>query len=97
MRILVWIVRIVIVVLLIWFASKNAHVVTVKGYLDAEVSAPLVLILLGSFGGGLIIGLLASLMTLIQMKREIRKLNRALQQKSRDAMPPPSAGTTPDG
>jgi hypothetical protein len=41
----------------------------------------------------LILGLLASLMTIVQMKREIRKLNRALQQKNKDSMPPPSAGT----
>ena len=30
---------------------------------------------------------------MVQMKREISKLNRALQQKNKDSMPPPSAGT----
>ena len=93
MKILVWTLRIVIAVLLIWFAAKNADPVTVRGYLDAAVTAPLALILLAFFGGGLILGLLASLMTIVQMKREIRKLNRALQQKNKDSMPPPSVGT----
>lgn len=93
MKILVWIIRIVIAVLLIWFAAKNSHMVDLNGYVDSTLKAPLVLILLAFFGGGLILGLLAALMTIVQMKREIRKLNRALQQKNKDSMPPPSAGT----
>jgi uncharacterized integral membrane protein len=49
MKILVWTLRIVIAVLLIWFAAKNADPVTVRGYLDAAVTAPLALILLAFF------------------------------------------------
>jgi len=85
MRILIWIVRGIVILLMVWFAAKNAHVVELKGYMDASVQAPLVLILLAFFGGGLLIGLLAELMTIVRLKREIRKLNRALQQKTRDA------------
>lgn len=84
MQILVWFIRILIVVLLVWFAAKNADPVTVRGYLDASVSAPLALILLAFFGGGLLLGLLASLMQVVKLKREVRKLNRALQQKTRE-------------
>jgi uncharacterized integral membrane protein len=84
MQILVWLIRILIVVLLVWFAAKNADPVTVRGYLDASVSAPLALILLAFFGGGLLLGLLASLMQVVKLKREVRKLNRALQQKTRE-------------
>jgi lipopolysaccharide assembly protein A len=87
MQTLSWVVRIVVVVLLIWFAAKNADPVTVRGYLDASVSAPLALILLAAFGGGLIVGLLASLMTIVNQKREIRKLNRALQQRAHQDIP----------
>ena len=53
----------------------------------------LVLILLAFFGGGLLLGLLASLMTIFQLKREARKLNRALQNMTHEAsatLPPVS-------
>lgn len=101
MRILVWLVRIVVVVLLVWFAAKNSHMVDLNGYLDSTVKAPLVLILLGFFGGGLLIGLLASLMQVVKLKREIRKLNRALQHKTREenqalGVPPATGSAPPD-
>ena len=84
MRILIWIVRVILVVLLMWFALKNADPTTLRGYLDSTLTAPLALILLAFFGGGLLLGLLASLMSIFRLKREIRKLNRALQHKVRD-------------
>ena len=82
MQILIWIVRIVVILLIIWFAARNAEPVVLYGYLDSSLKAPLVLILLGFFGGGLLLGLLASLMTIFQLKREVRRLNRALQHKT---------------
>ena len=94
MQILIWIVRAVVVLLFVWFAAKNADPVTLHGYLDSSLRAPLALILLASFGGGLLLGLLASLPSIFRLKREVRKLNRALQQKTREAdaaLPPMSA------
>ena len=85
MQILIWIVRIVVVLLFVWFAAKNADPVTLHGYLDSSLKAPLALILLAFFGGGLLLGLLASLMSIFRLKREIRKLNRALQHKTHEA------------
>ncbi len=85
MRILIWIVRAIVIVLFVWFAARNAHMVKLNGYLDAMIEAPLALILLAFFGGGLLLGLLASLPSIFGLKREVRKLNRALQQKTREA------------
>ena len=85
MQILIWIVRIVVVLLFVWFAAKNADPVTLHGYLDSSLKAPLALILLAFFGGGLLLGLLASLMSIFRLKREIRKLNRALQHNTHEA------------
>ncbi len=85
MQILIWIVRVIVILLFVWFAAKNADPVVLYGYLDSSLKAPLVLILLAFFGGGLLLGLLASLPSIFRMKREIRKLNRALQQKAREA------------
>jgi lipopolysaccharide assembly protein A len=97
MQILIWIVRIVVILLIVWFAARNAELVELKGYMDSSVKAPLVLILLAFFGGGLLLGLLASLMTIFQLKREVRKLNRALQHKTHEAstkLPPISDSTS---
>ena len=94
MQILIWIFRVVVVVLFVWFAAKNAEPVILRGYLDAELKAPLALILLAFFGGGLLLGLLASLLTIFKLKREVRHLNRSLQHKSREqaeTLPPVSA------
>ena len=98
MRILIWIVRVILVVLLMWFAVKNADPTTLRGYLDSTLTAPLALILLAFFGGGLLLGLLASLMSIFRLKREVRKLNRALQHKVRDdvAQLPPLSSAVPD-
>jgi lipopolysaccharide assembly protein A len=93
MQILIWIVRVVVILLIVWFAAKNADPVEIKGYLDSSLKAPLVLILLAFFGGGLLLGLLASLTTIFGLKREVRKLNRALQHKAHEAgaeLPPVS-------
>ena len=96
MQILIWIVRIVVIVLIVWFAARNADPVVLYGYMDSSLKAPLVLILLAFFGAGLLLGLLASLMTIFQLKREVRKLNRALQHKAHEAsvaLPPVSGNT----
>ncbi len=84
MQVLIWVTRVVVILLIVWFAARNAEPVVLYGYLDSSVKAPLVLILLAFFGGGLLLGLLASLMTIFQLKREVRKLNRALQHKTHD-------------
>lgn len=93
MQILIWIIRVVVVLLFVWFAAKNADPIMLRGYMDSTLTAPLALILLAFFGGGLVLGLMASLMTMFRLKREIRKLNRALQHKTRDeiaTLPPVS-------
>jgi lipopolysaccharide assembly protein A len=93
MQVMLWIVRIVVVLLFVWFAAKNADLVKLHGFLNSTLEAPLALILLAFFGGGLLLGLLASLMTIFRLKREVRKLNRALQHKTRDevaSLPPVS-------
>jgi putative membrane protein len=96
MQILIWIVRVIVVLLFVWFAAKNAEPVVLYGYLDSSLKAPLALFLLAFFGGGLLLGLLASLPSIFRLKREVRKLNRALQQKAREAdaaLSAPAVGT----
>lgn len=96
MQILIWIIRIVVIVVFVWFAAKNADQVVLRGLMDSTLTAPLALVLLAFFGGGLVLGLMASLMTIFKLKREMKKLNRALQHKSRDEASnlPPKANIT---
>lgn len=82
---MIWIVRLTVVLLVVWFAAKNADTVTLRGYLDAEWKAPLVLFLLGFFALGLVLGLAASLMQMMRLQREIRQLKRAVQRHEQDA------------
>ncbi len=84
MQILIWSVRLVVVLLVVWFAAKNADPVTLHGYLDAEWKAPLVLFLLAFFAIGLVLGLGVSLVQMLRLKREVRQLNRVVQRHRRD-------------
>ncbi len=91
MNILVWIVRVVIVLLLVWFAAKNAEIVMLNGF-GASLSAPLALILLAFFGAGLLLGLASGLLAIFRLKREVRTLNRAMQHRMQtDATLPPAS------
>jgi uncharacterized integral membrane protein len=81
MRILVWAVRFAILLVLVWFSVKNAGIVTLHAY-PWTWEAPLVLIILAFFAGGVVLGLLASLSTIWKLKREVKLLNKAL--KARD-------------
>ena len=95
MRILIWIVRLIVVGLLVWFAAKNSGSVTLRGFLDSTIEAPLVLILLAFFGGGLFLGLVSSLGAVFKLKREIRKLNRALSHNAHQPHPAPKGEPVP--
>ena len=79
MQALVWIVRFLIVVILVWFAVKNAQVITIHGLPEQSWQAPLVFILLVVFVGGVAIGLLAWVPTVVRQRRELTRLRRAAQ------------------
>jgi putative membrane protein len=90
MNILLWIVRVIVILMLVWFASKNADPVSING-IGATLRAPLALILLAFFGAGLLVGLLSSLAAVFHLKREIKQLNRALHNRSGVATADPAA------
>jgi len=76
MQALVWILRLLIVVVLVWFAVKNAQVVTLYGLPEQSWQAPLVFVLLVAFVAGVLIGLLAWLPTVFRLRREVSRLER---------------------
>jgi uncharacterized integral membrane protein len=97
MQVFVWIVRFVIVLLLVWFAVKNAQPVTIHGVLDQTWEAPLVFVLLIAFVVGMVIGLLAWVPMVMRHRREIGRLRKSHAQLAARPAPPAAPGTEPPG
>ena len=92
MQALVWIVRFLIVVILVWFAVKNAQPITINGLPEQSWQAPLVFVLLVAFVAGVVIGLLAWVPTVVRQRRELSRLRRNAETSAALAasMPPPA-------
>src|SRR4051812_31203624 len=82
MQALVWILRLFIVAILIWFALKNSQQVEVFGLPGQVWQAPLVFVLLLAFVAGVVIGLLAWIPTGGRQRRELGRLRRAVEQQA---------------
>src|SRR5262245_40384412 len=82
MQAIVWILRFLIVVILVWFAVKNAQMVTLHGLPDQTLQAPLVFVLLVVFVAGVLVGLLGCLPTYVRQRREIGRLKRAAEKQA---------------
>ncbi|MES2353982.1 MAG: lipopolysaccharide assembly protein LapA domain-containing protein [Pseudomonadota bacterium] len=93
MTVLTWIFRLWVLLLLTAFAIKNADIVTLKTFLGYEWQAPLVLILLVFFAGGVVIGFLGRQGKVFRLKRELAQLRkvheqeRAVRTETESAMP----------
>lgn len=79
MQALVWILRLVVVAILIWFALRNRQLVEVYGLPGQSWEAPLVFALLVAFVAGVIIGLLAWIPTVVRQRRELQRLRRSAE------------------
>jgi uncharacterized integral membrane protein len=79
MPVLIWALRLLVVLVLVWFALKNAQPVTLYGMLDYNWQAPLVLILLVFFAAGVLFGLLAAFGTVFKLKRQLSALKKQLK------------------
>lgn len=95
MQALVWIVRFIVLLAIVWFATKNAHLVTINGVLDQKWQAPLVFVLLVAFVAGIVIGLLAWVPTVVRQRREIARLRKTAAQLAGMPPPPAAPGTEP--
>ena len=82
MQPVIWVVRFLVVVILVWFAVKNAHEVELRGFLDQTWKAPLVFVMLIVFVTGVVIGLLAWIPTVVRQRREIQRMRRDVQQQA---------------
>ena len=78
MRALVWFVRLILFVLLFGFAVKNDHVVDLHFYFGRHWSFQLVFVILVAFAVGALMGVTATITSLLRQRREIYRLNKRL-------------------
>ncbi len=76
MRVVTWAIRLVVFLLLVAFAAKNAEPVTLRFYFDLALEAPLVVVLFAFFAAGVLFGILALLGALLRQRREIASLRK---------------------
>ena len=74
MRVLLWCCRVFIFLFLLAFALKNTDPVSVLIVFDTSWQAPLIIVVLAFFAGGVALGVLALLGTVFGLKREISRL-----------------------
>ena len=89
MRTLTWGIRLVLFLLLIAFAAKNAEPVTLRFYFDLALETPLVVLLLGFFALGVLFGVAALLATVLRQRRKISILRKPVEPPMPPAVPPP--------
>ena len=94
MQAIVWILRLAIVVILVWFAVKNAQQIELHGLPGQVWQAPLVFVLLIVFVAGVVIGLLAWIPTVVRQRRELGRLRKAAAALA--ATPPAIQAGPPD-
>lgn len=88
MQVLAWILRLLILLVLVWFAVRNAQEVELRGFPEQSWKAPLVFVLLLTFVGGVVIGVLAWLPTVVRQRREIARMKGAAAVPGLPASPP---------
>jgi uncharacterized integral membrane protein len=86
-RIVTWAIRLIVFVLLVAFAAKNAEPVTLRFYFDLAWQAPLIVVLFVFFAAGALFGVLALVVPLLRQRREISLL--------RKRVPPDEPGRPP--
>ena len=89
MRMLGWLVKIVVFLLLLGFAFKNTDAVTVRYFLGFQWQAPLAFILLVIFGLGIFAGILTNIWVVARQRRELSALKRKLHAQKQVRAPLP--------
>ncbi len=91
MRLVTWAIRLVVFLLLVAFAAKNAEPVTLRFYFDLALEAPLVVVLFACFAAGALFGILALLGTVLRQRRDLAVLRKRIPPEA-----PPAAPAPPD-
>jgi uncharacterized integral membrane protein len=87
MRILLWLLRFALFVVLLGFAVKNGNVVTLHFFFDTAWSLPLVVVMLIFFAAGALAGLMAALGAYLRQRRARIRLQRQCDSLSGAVLP----------
>ena len=76
MKIIIWILRLIVFVLLLVLAARNSQTVTIEFFFDHSWQLPLNLVMLIFFAAGSAVGITAALGTNFRQRRDISRLRR---------------------
>ncbi|MFZ5522502.1 MAG: LapA family protein [Pseudomonadota bacterium] len=79
MRLLNWLLRAALFILLLGLAVKNDQLVTLRYFFGLEWQTALVIVLLVFFAAGAVAGILAMSVSLLKQRREISRLKRDIR------------------
>jgi uncharacterized integral membrane protein len=82
MRYFNWLLRAALFIGLLGFAVKNDQPVTLHYFFGFEWQSTLVVVLLAFFAAGVLVGILAMLVNLLQQRLEISRLKRDIKEHS---------------
>lgn len=77
MTVLTWVIRLIIFVLLVVFAAQNTDLASLHILPGQVWQAPLIIVLLLFFVGGVVLGALSLVGVIFRQRREILRLKRA--------------------
>lgn len=77
MKLLFRIVAVILFIVFFGFALKNTEEVVLRFFLNYEIRSPLVLLLLGFFAAGAVLGVLAMTPTVFRYRREVARQKKA--------------------
>lgn len=97
-RMLTTLVWLVVFVVLLLLAIKNAQPVTLRFYFGLEWATPLILLLLLTFAVGAVLGMIACLPPIVRQRREIAGLKKEMELRATAEKQPPDvqAPSVPD-
>lgn len=88
LRVIAWVLRITVFLLLLGLAIKNSGMVTLHFFFSTAWDLPLIFLVLLCFGVGALLGATVALSTLYRQRREIEALRRRLDVAPREPVLP---------
>ncbi len=82
MKVLVWLVRGILFVVLLGLAVKNSELVDLRFYLDSTWQAPLSVVILVAFATGVVVGFTSTVTARLRQGRELRRLRKRDESES---------------
>ena len=96
LRYVSWLLRVFLFVVLLLFAAKNTASVRLHFLFDSGWDLPLIVLLLGFFALGLVLGVMGCLVRVVQQRRELAALRRQLAGSVPAPVPVASMPVPPD-